>query len=196
MNAFNLWFVTGLQHITDINGYDHILFVVLLTLPYSFTNLKQLVWLITAFTLGHSITLALSVLDIMYVKASVVEFFIALTILLTALYRFVNVNNPQKSKFWVFFTLVVLFGFIHGMGFSYLLKSMLGKEENILFPLLYFNLGLEAGQLLIVLTVLLIHVLLSRFNNLTLFYYYKIAAVGLITLVALKWCIERFMALF
>lgn len=161
MSDFNLWFFTGLEHIADWQGYDHILFLLVLCGVYSLKELKQVLLLVTAFTIGHSITLAMSVLSIVTVKSAWIEFLIPLTILYTAVLNLYRLNKPAQSYFKVNYLFALIFGFIHGMGFSYLLKSLLGTSESILLPLFAFNVGLEAGQLIIVVTVLLIFAPLS-----------------------------------
>lgn len=171
MDDFWLWFNTGTEHILDWNGYDHILYVMVLCAMFSVTQWRNLLILITAFTLGHSLTLAISALNIWSVQQNYIEALIPFTILVTCFVNIFYSRSEQKQKdrkmlnFRFNYSLALLFGFIHGMGFSYLLKSMLGKEENIVLPLLSFNLGLELGQLLIVACMLLISVFLTRFTR-------------------------------
>ncbi|MCD6017153.1 MAG: HupE / UreJ protein [Bacteroidetes bacterium] len=171
MNDFWIWFSTGLQHILDWNGYDHILYVVSLCILFSAAEWKKLLVLVTAFTLGHSLTLAFSVLGILTIKQDYIEILIPLTIILTCatnIYfrkRLDDGGQNRKVNYRFNYILALIFGFIHGMGFSYLLRSMLGKEENIAFPLLSFNLGLEIGQLIIVGFTLLLSVFLVRFTR-------------------------------
>lgn len=178
MNDFLIWFTTGLEHILDWKGYDHILYVIALCVMFSVKEWKKLLILITAFTIGHSLTLAASVLNVVSVKQSYIEILIPLTIIATCILNLIQeprlddtrqtslVSNSHTSWFKKNYVLALCFGFIHGLGFSYLLKSMLGKEENIAFPLLSFNFGLEMGQLIIVASVLLFSVFLSRFTEL------------------------------
>jgi hypothetical protein len=191
MSNFWLWFSTGLQHITDLAGYDHILFVTLLSISYTFASWKKLFVMITAFTLGHSISLAISVLANIDISTALIEFLIALSIFLTAVY---SLWKREHAKSNVVYLVVALFGLIHGTGFSYLLKAMLGREEAVAGPLLYFNLGLEAGQVVIVLVVLGMNVIV---NSLKIPYsVYKIGMIGLIGIISLKMCVERAMELF
>lgn len=139
----------GFQHIADINAYDHILFIIALCAVYQVKQWRQILLLVTAFTIGHSITLALSALQIIIFPSNIIEFLIPVTILFTALFNLVRPNDEhQKVNFD--YLLAVLFGFIHGMGFSNYFRQLLGKEENIVEPLLAFNIGIEIGQLLIV----------------------------------------------
>ncbi len=171
MDQFWLWFSTGMEHILDWHGYDHILYVIVLCALFAANDWKKLLVLITAFTVGHSLTLAASVLQVFQVKQVYVEVLIPLTILLTCMvniyYRrqFDAARQKSNYNYRLNYLLALLFGFIHGMGFSYLLKSMLGKEEKIAFPLLSFNLGLEVGQLIIVAFMLIISVFLARFTR-------------------------------
>lgn len=171
MNEFWLWFSTGTGHILDWSGYDHILYVMALCVLFSVKEWKQLLILITAFTIGHSLTLAASVLQLFTVKQAWIEVLIPLTILLTCIVNIAGRNkvtvrhNPATVSYRLNYSLALLFGFIHGMGFSYLLKAMLGKEESLVFPLLSFNLGLEAGQIIIVVSMLILSVFLARFTR-------------------------------
>lgn len=154
MNEFLIYLQLGYQHITDLNGYDHILFVIALCAIYRMSDWQKILYLVTAFTIGHSITLALAALDLIEYRTDLIEFLIPVTIILTCFANFFHrstesVLNPEKfSRIRYFFTL--MFGLIHGMGFSNYLKSLLGKDESIVMQLLAFNIGLEIGQLLIV----------------------------------------------
>lgn len=153
MADFGLWFKTGLTHILDPGGLDHILYIMVLVLPFGFRQWKSLLWLVTAFTLGHSLTLALSTFGWLQVKASWVEVCIAATISISCWF---NLSELKKQLFRLpkRYLLATLFGCIHGLGFSFLLRSMLGSEGEVLWPLMAFNLGLEAGQCLILITVM------------------------------------------
>jgi hypothetical protein len=149
-----VWFQLGLEHIADIHGYDHLLFVLAMMAPYSMNNWKQIAWLITAFTLGHSLTLALVSLSGPLLSSQVVEMGIAITILATALYnsssKVTGVAVPIRDA------LVGVFGLIHGMGFSNYFTSLLGTEHSIWLPLLSFNVGVEVGQIGFAVCVLLV----------------------------------------
>jgi ABC-type antimicrobial peptide transport system permease subunit len=156
VNDFYLWFSTGLEHIADWKGYDHILFLLALCGVYRLAEWRQLLVLITAFTVGHSVTLALSVLDVVKVHTKTVEFLIPVTIALTCVMNLVDLKKTRRAHAVLRYGAALFFGLIHGLGFSFLLKSLLGSEENLVPPLFAFNLGLEAGQLLIVAIVLLL----------------------------------------
>ncbi len=152
MSEFQLYFGLGKDHILDYaNGYDHILFVIALSALYISRDWKQVLILVTAFTIGHSITLALSTLDIVTVKSELIEFLIPLTIFVTAVSNlFKNENHISDRPMQMNYFYAGFFGLIHGLGFSNYLKSILGRDESIVTQLLAFNLGLEVGQLVIV----------------------------------------------
>lgn len=156
MQDFWLYFGLGKDHIADLQGYDHILFVAALCLRYLFHDWKKVLILITAFTIGHSITLALSVLNVVNISTVWIEFLIPVTIVFTALSNVWEKKFEFKTKFPLIYFLALFFGLIHGLGFSNYLKSLLGKSSSIAGELLAFNLGLEAGQLLIVAAIMLI----------------------------------------
>ncbi len=195
MDEFKIWFSTGVEHILDINGYDHILFVTLLVLTYYFNKWGKLLLLISAFTVGHSISLALSVSNKIYLPQPLTEFFIALSILITAIYHLVNYKNTEQKNAVFLIFVVTFFGLIHGMGFSYLLRSMLGREDSIIMPLLWFNLGLEVGQLIIVAGVLIVSIICAFVFKFP-YKLFKLILVCGIGLIALKMTVERLLELF
>ena len=159
MQDFPLYFELGWQHILDWKGYDHILFVMVLCGIYTLGDWRKVLVLVTAFTIGHSITLALSVLKIITVKTDLIEFLIPVTIVITALSNIVSKNAKGKGITFKYL-LALFFGLIHGMGFSNYLNSLLGKSTNIVAELFAFNIGLEFGQVIIVVAVLLLSFIL------------------------------------
>jgi hypothetical protein len=151
MSEFELYFELGLEHILDIKGYDHIMFVIALCAIYAVRDWVKVLILVTAFTIGHSITLALATLQIISVNSDLIEFLIPLTIFLTAFSNlFIKTDTIRRSKIQINYILALFFGLIHGMGFSNYLRSLLGMDESIITQLLAFNIGLEAGQIIIV----------------------------------------------
>jgi hypothetical protein len=160
MQDFPLYFELGWQHILDWKGYDHILFVMVLCGTYALAEWKKVLILVTAFTIGHSITLALSVLKIISVNTNLIEFLIPVTILVTACANILSGKSKQKGGVQLKYILALFFGLIHGMGFSNYLNSLLGKSTNIVAELFAFNIGLEFGQVIIVIGVLLLSALL------------------------------------
>lgn len=155
MQDFWLYFQLGREHIADWQGYDHILFVTALCLRYLLKDWKKVLILVTAFTIGHSITLALSVFNVINIPSTWIEFLIPVTIVITALSN-LKADSEPKGKFPLVYFYALFFGLIHGLGFSNYLKSLLGKSSSIVSELLAFNLGLEAGQLIIVAGALLV----------------------------------------
>ncbi|MEI3797824.1 MULTISPECIES: HupE/UreJ family protein [unclassified Chitinophaga] len=159
-----LYFQLGWQHIINWDAYDHILFVIALSAIYLLRDWRKVLVLVTAFTIGHSITLALSVLHIVRIPAALIEFLIPVTICVTAVSNIIRKNDePQKLQLNYFYAL--FFGLIHGLGFSNYLKSLLGSQANIVKPLLGFNLGLEFGQIIIVMCILLISTAIVKFGG-------------------------------
>ncbi|KIO74789.1 HupE / UreJ protein [Pedobacter lusitanus] len=156
MQDFSLYFELGWQHILNWKGYDHILFVIVLCGAYTLTDWKRVLLLVTAFTVGHSITLALSVLKVITVKTDLIEFLIPVTILVTAASNILSGKSSRPKGVQFKYILALFFGLIHGMGFSNYLNSLLGKSTNIVAELFAFNIGLEFGQVLIVTGILLI----------------------------------------
>jgi hypothetical protein len=165
----------GLTHIADPRGYDHILFVAALTGGYAAAEWRRLLWLVTAFTLGHSVTLALATLGAVRVDAALIETLIPATIVVTSLVSVAAARRDPRDR-WVapharparrrgavvLYVLAAAFGLVHGLGFSTFLRALLGAESGIALPLLAFNLGLEAGQLLIVAATLLAGAVATR----------------------------------
>ena len=143
-----------------------ILFVIALCAIYTAQDWKKVLILVTAFTIGHSITLALSALDIINFRSDIIEFLIPVTIFITAFANIVRKQNSLKPSFVnlnYFFGL--FFGLIHGLGFSNYLKSLLGRDESIVTQLLAFNLGLELGQIIIVLVFMILSFIATGLFN-------------------------------
>ncbi len=154
MNEFFIYLQLGYEHITDFKGFDHILFVVALCAIYRITDWQKILFLVTAFTIGHSITLAMAALKVFDYDTNLVEFLIPITIVFTCISNFFHrstesVLDPERFSPVRYF-LALSFGLIHGLGFSNYLRSLQGKDQNIIPQLLAFNIGLEVGQLVIV----------------------------------------------
>lgn len=170
MSEFWLYFETGLRHVLDINAYDHILFLVVLTVPYSFKDWKNVLLLVSIFTIGHTLSLMLSVYGVITVNSNIVEFLIPITIMATALFNiFKSGKKSQKNSTSLNFVAVttLFFGVIHGLGFSNYFKLVLDKTtKDKLMPLLEFALGIETAQIIIVLCVLILAYILTEFFRL------------------------------
>lgn len=170
MSDFWIFFKVGLEHVLDINGYDHLLFLIALTAPYVSKDWKKILILVSFFTLGHTLSLLLSVFNVVVVKAVLVELLIPITILITALFNIIMAGKSTKNGNMSFVaSITVFFGIIHGLGFSNYFNSILpGKPVDKLAPLFEFALGIETAQILVVLSVLILAFIfqtLFRFNK-------------------------------
>lgn len=157
MDNFIFFLKEGLFHVLDWNAYDHILFLIALAVVYDFKNWKKVLWLISLFTIGHTLTLILSAYKIVSINSNWVEFLIPVTIIVTALVNILyarNTTKNTKTNTNLFFAL--FFGLIHGLAFSGGFKMLIGKSDNKLIPLLEFALGIEIAQIIIVIIVLIL----------------------------------------
>jgi len=155
MDDFKLFLELAFRHVLDWNAYDHVLFFIVLAVVYSFKDWKKALWLITFFTIGHTITLALSVYEVLSVKTEIVEFLIVATIFITAFVNLITVKKKDfhQSNINLFFAF--FFGLIHGLGLSTLLKITIEDAANRFLPMLYFALGVELAQIVVVALILL-----------------------------------------
>ena len=168
MNDFILYFKMGLNHVLDLSAYDHILFLIVLAVVFSFNQFKKVLWLVTLFTIGHSITLALAAYGILNVSMNLIEFLIPVTIFITGVINVFTAKKSSTGKENTNLVFALFFGLIHGLGFSNYFKMMIGKEEeDKLIPLLEFALGIEAAQIIIVLGILIMGTLLQNFFRVT-----------------------------
>lgn len=169
-SEFSLYLRLGFEHIADLSAYDHILFVIALAAVYSIQEWKHMLVLVTAFTIGHSVTLAFATLGIIGFNETLIETLIPITIVITAVLniaeRFKKAPKDTAETSWKMkYGLALFFGLIHGMGFSYYLRAILGGESSIVLPLFSFNVGLEIGQLVILVITLSIGSLLILATN-------------------------------
>ena len=157
MSEFWIYFQIGLRHVLDIKAYDHVLFLIALTVPYSFKDWKRVLVLVSLFTAGHTMALVLSVFGLIVAQATLVEFLIPITILTTAIFHLFTAGKSSKqSSISIIGFITLFFGIIHGLGFSNYFKTLLpGKGTDKLLPLLEFAFGIEAAQIIVVLVVLL-----------------------------------------
>ncbi len=191
MNTFTIFFSLGVEHIVSFSALDHILFITALCLRYQWSDWKKLLVLITAFTIGHSLTLALSTLNIINLPTALTEFFIAVTILFTSINNLFVRSFQFSQKYPLIYFYALVFGLIHGLGFSTLLKNMLGKNETIIGQLLSFNLGIEVSQLFIVAIILMLSFIFVRLLKLNRKEYVVFVSGGIAAL-AIEMMIERF----
>ena len=161
MSEIQLYIRLGIDHIADFKSYDHILFIVSLCVVYPLKQWRKVLILITAFTIGHSVTLALATLKIITINTRLIEFLIPATVFLTASGNLLQKSDNFNSNLHKFkYVAALFFGFIHGMGFSGYLQSLLGREANIIGPLFGFNVGIEMGQIMVLLSITLLSVLI------------------------------------
>lgn len=198
MSEFLTFAELGFRHITDPQGADHILFLLALAAIYRFGDWRELLWVVTAFTIGHSITLALAVTGAMSLSMPLIEFLIPVTIVATALE-----NLLMRDRGWAPWggwhrpVLAGVFGLVHGAGFANYLRSLF--VERITVPLLGFNVGLELGQIAVLAIAAVVLAVLDRvIARLRLPaafpspYRLRVVAVSLVvSVVAIGWAVER-----
>ncbi len=155
MDDFKLFLELAFRHVLDWNAYDHILFFIVLAVVYSFKDWKKTLWLITFFTIGHTITLALSVYELVSVRGEIVEFLILATIFITSLVNLVTAGKKQFHQSNINQLFALFFGLIHGLGLSTLLKITIEDSATKLWPMLYFALGVELAQIVVVAMILI-----------------------------------------
>ena len=190
MDDFMLYFKMGLYHVLDFSAYDHILFLIVLAVVFNFKQWRKVLWLVTLFTIGHSITLALSAFEIIKIKVAVIEFLIPLTIFITGLVNIITINKTAKGNENINLLFALFFGLIHGLGFSNYFKMMVGREEDKLFPLVEFALGIEAAQIIIVLGILSIGTLILSLKKIKREYWILISS-SIVILISIKMMFER-----
>lgn len=214
MNDFIFFFKQGLSHISDLGAYDHILFIAALSAAYHIKNGKKLIYLVTAFTVGHSIALALATLKIVTINSSLIEFLIPVTIIATCITTIVQktksiplsfedskvadysqkeVSHVEQSK--LIYASIIGFGVIHGLGFSSYLRFILSENESLFTPLLAFNIGLEVGQIFILAIALIINFVLLEYAKISQKYLPIIISI-LIIIISIPILLETGNALF
>ena len=189
MTDFLFYLQLGWEHIISSDALDHQLFILALVAIFSFKDLKKVLILVTAFTIGHSVTLALSAFDIIRFPSNWIEFLIPCTIVFTALDNLIFSKNVEKLIKLNYF-LALFFGLIHGMGFANSVRMMLAQEQSITIPLNSIKVGLEIGQIAVVIIVLSIFYLLSTFLKLQKKHWILLVSAPILV-VSLKMAIER-----
>ncbi len=189
MQDFIFYLKLGWEHIISLDALDHQLFILALIAVYSYNDFKKILILVTAFTIGHSITLALSSLDVLRVPAKWVEFLIPLTIVITSLDN-ILMKNHQKNLMQMNYYLALIFGLIHGMGFANTARMMIAKEQSLFVPLLGFNIGLELGQIVVVIAILAVLFILLKLFRVNRKDWILFVSSGVLAL-SLKMALER-----
>ncbi|WP_350286289.1 HupE/UreJ family protein [uncultured Croceitalea sp.] len=189
MHPFQFYLKLGFEHIADLAGYDHILFLVALCAVYRIEQWRKILILVTAFTIGHSVTLVLVSLDIFSIPSKFIKFLIPLTIFLTAIHNVLGSHKTEKTaKMKRNYAMALFFGLIHGMDFSNYFKALIMDPSDIVIPLLGFNIGIELGQLLIVFFIvgvafLFLNILRVKHRDWNLFISGAAAGMSLISLL-------------
>lgn len=192
MQDFWFYIQLGLDHVLDINAYDHILFLTALTLPFTFKSWKNVVLLTTIFTVAHCFSLALSSYELVVVEVELIEFLIPITILMTAVFNLLYVKSGANiENIWLHALATVFFGLIHGFGFSNYFKMLMAEEEDKLSPLLGFALGIEISQSIIVLSILILSLIFAILTKLRHSIFVVILSI-LIILLTLPMLIQTF----
>jgi hypothetical protein len=147
MNNFGHYLQLGYEHIASINALDHILFILVLIATFRTRDWLKMLIAISFFTLGHTLTLTLGAFELIKVNRDLIEFLIPLSIVVTALFNLTKSgqNARNKSKYW----LALVFGLLHGFGFSNAYEMLVLGEGNYWQAILPFNLGIELGQVLV-----------------------------------------------
>jgi hypothetical protein len=190
MEDFVFYFKLGWHHIISVDAFDHLFFIMALTSIYLLKDIKQVLLLVTAFTIGHAISLSLSALNLVKINSDFVELLIAVSIIFTAEIQFVKSLHP-KAPFRFKYVFALLFGLLHGLGFANTIRFILAESQQITLPLLSFNIGLEVGQILVVLLMLLMAKLFVEIIGLPQKWWIRI--INTIALAAgIYLCITRF----
>jgi hypothetical protein len=190
MNDFIFFFKLGWSHIISIEALDHLYFIGVLAIIYSFNKWKQVLVLVTAFTIGHSLTLILSVLDVIRFNTEYVEFAIPCTIVFSAGMNMIA-NKEKSGASSIQYILALLFGLVHGMGYANAIRFMLFSGKGLGMALFGFNLGLESGQIFVVLLILFFVLVIEKYKICT---HRKLVMLfsALILVLSLKMAVERF----
>lgn len=160
MSTFSAYFQLGIEHILDLNGFDHLLFIITLVSAYQVNEIKRILILVTAFTIGHSVTLILATTGIFKINSEWIEFLIPVTIFITAIHNIIRGNSARKSMGFAY-AIALFFGLIHGMGFSNYLTQLLAGSD-VAMPLFAFNVGIEVGQIAIVIAYFILATILFQ----------------------------------
>jgi hypothetical protein len=175
--------IEGISHITDLDGYDHMLFLLALSAPFVEKDYKKLIFLASAFTVGHSLTLAAAAMGILRFNSSTVELLIVVSIAITALLNFLI---KESKVYWWNYLIAVGFGLIHGMGFSSYFRMMYSNDDGWLLKLLKFNIGVEIGQLFILAIIIGIGYVVNKVLKVKgLYWSYALSVLSLLVAIRL-----------
>jgi len=168
MSQFWLYIRLGLEHVLDWQAYDHILFLIVLVAAYSFAGWKRVLWLVTIFTIGHTLALFLSVYGVASLPGRWVELLIPITIFITALYNIISAKKKEKQRSaGLLYFATASFGIIHGLGFSSYFKIIASNTENKFLPLMEFALGIEGAVIIVAISALILAFIFQNILNIT-----------------------------
>lgn len=152
----------------DWQAYDHILFLMVLIAAYSFAGWKRVLWLVSIFTIGHTLALILSVYGLVSFSSKYVELLIPITILITALYNIITAKKKENQRSaTLLYVATAFFGIIHGLGFSTYFRMIASNTENKFLPLLEFALGIEAALIIVAISVLILAFIFQNIFKIT-----------------------------
>lgn len=192
MENFLFYIELGLNHVLDFAAYDHILFLIALSLPFTFRSWKKVLVLATVFTIAHCLSLGLSVYEIMVIDVGLIEFLIPVTIVFTAVFNLLYIKSVPKERSILLHVLgTVFFGLIHGFGFSNYFKMLMSGEDEKLSPLLGFAAGIELSQVFIVLVVLASAFVLQSVFKIKQLYFITFASI-LVIIITIPMLIATF----
>lgn len=179
MNDFQFYFELGLRHVLDFSAYDHMLFLVVLSVPFTVTTWKRLLLLISLFTIGHTVSLLVSGFDLVLVNSTLMECLIPMTIFLGAVYELYQVfRNTPSQQYIIIGSIAIGFGLIHGFGFATYYNMI--NEANEVLPLLLFALGVEVSQIVIAIMALSVAFIFQKLLQLPQHLYIKCVVVLII----------------
>ncbi|MCE2756873.1 MAG: HupE/UreJ family protein [Bacteroidota bacterium] len=187
---FKYYFDLGWDHIISIDALDHLYFIAVLSIVYEFKHWKQVLVLVTAFTIGHAVTLFLSGMDLVRLKGSWVEFAIPCTIVFSSLMNF-RKRSPLDQMDRLQYAMALFFGLVHGLGYANAIRFMISKNQDMIWSLLGFNLGLEIGQIFVVLLVLMLSFIVGMTKLFTA-REWVLGFSSLVLVLAIKLTIERY----
>ncbi len=164
MSDFSFYLELGLFHVLDWKAYDHLLFLVALSIPFSFRQFKTVFWLVTFFTLGHTVSLFISVYEIIRPPVNLIEILIPITIIVTGVSNIIN-SQKNKTNHKTGILISLFFGIIHGFGFGNYFNQISFPLESKVAPLVGFSFGVEFSQLIIVLIILIANFLAMKTFN-------------------------------
>jgi hypothetical protein len=197
MSEFLTFLRLGAGHITAPGAADHILFLVALAAVYRFRDWRHALWTVSAFTVGHTVSLGMAVADVVSLPSALIEFLIPVTIVVTCVENIFAAQRERTRRHWYRPILAGVFGLIHGAGFANYLRELF--VENIGVPLLGFNVGIELGQLLVISGIALVFFFADRLGtflnpekaSLSILRFRAVAASIGVGVFALRWAAMR-----